>query len=266
MSAWSAKRQFTFFFVLILVFMTAAAGVIFWYWPRPSCQDGRQNQDESGVDCGGPPVGGCAAVCPFEARPVRVIWSRILSLVPPAAGLDAGVYDAAVLVENPNSNLALADLAYSLRVVDDDNLFITRLSGSLSLAPREQFLIFKTDIDVGRRRPARILADFNSPPRWRRSVDKPDLAVSDRRFVSSPVPLLQAKLTNQSLAAYGGIEVAAVLSDDQRNVFAASLTAMDELAPGETREISFSWPRPFPTVEPAFIDFYPHVATGDLIN
>src|SRR3989344_2409426 len=153
MSVWSAKRKLTFFFVLVLLCLAVAAGVFFWSWPRPSCQDGRQNQDESGVDCGGV----CAAVCQFEARPVRVIWSRILPL-------GAGAYDAAVLVENPNANLALEDLAYSLRVVDADNLFIVRINGSLSLAPREQWLIFRTNIDVGRRQPARILVDFNSPP------------------------------------------------------------------------------------------------------
>ncbi len=259
MSAWSARRQFTFFFILILLFLVAAAGVFFWSWPRPSCQDGRQNQDEAGVDCGGPPVGGCAAVCPFEARPVRVIWSRILPL-------GAGIYDAAVLVENPNANLMLADLAYSLRVVDDNNLFITRINDSLSLTPGEQRLIFKTNINVGRRRPARALVDFSQPPRWQRSAAKPDLAVSDRQFTPSPVPLLKAKLTNQSLAPYRGIEVAVVLSDDQHNAFAASLTTVAELAPGETREISFSWPRPFSIIEPAFIDFYPHVATGSVIN
>ncbi|MBI2048394.1 MAG: hypothetical protein HYT30_00485 [Parcubacteria group bacterium] len=259
MSVWSARRQITFFFVLVLLFIIAAAVVLFWYWPRPSCQDGRQNQDESGVDCGGPPVGGCAAVCQFEARPVRVIWSRILPL-------GADIYDGAVLVDNPNADLALTDLTYSLRVVDDDNLFITRMSGSLALAPREEFLIFKTDINVGRRRPARVLVDFSGPPRWRRSTAKPDLAVSDRQFTPGPIPLLKAKLTNQSLTAYRGLEVAVVLSDGEHNGFAASQTAVDELAPGETREISFSWPRPFPISEPAFIDFYPHVATASVID
>ncbi|MBI2097716.1 MAG: hypothetical protein HYT46_02180 [Candidatus Vogelbacteria bacterium] len=255
MSAWSARRQITFFFILILLFMAAAAGVLFWYWPRPDCQDGRQNQDESGVDCGG----GCSAVCPFEARSVQMIWSRILPL-------GAGVYDAAVLVENPNANLALTDLAYSLRVVDDDNLFITRISGSLSLAPGEQWLIFKTNINVGRRQPARVLVDFSSPSVWRRSAEKSNLSVSDRQFTPGPVPLLKAKLTNQSLMSYRDFEVAVVLSDDEHNGFAASQTAVSELAPGETKEISFSWPRPFSITAPAFIDFYPHVAIGNLVN
>lgn len=252
MSVWGARRQLFFFFLFLFILAAAAGGALWRFWPRPSCQDGRENQDESGVDCGGV----CAAVCPNEALAVKVMWARVMPL-------GAGVYDVAVLVENQNPDLILVNLPYNLRLVDEDNLFITRVTGVLALAPREQFVIFKTNVDVGRRQPARALFDFTGPPIWQRGRDNPELTVSDQRFTANP-PLLQARLVNNSLKPYRGIEIAAVLSDNLRNAFAASLTLVEELAPGETREISFSWPRPFAS-EPVFFDFYPHavVRSGD---
>lgn len=250
MSTWGARRQLTFFFFLLII-LTAVAGVGLWrFWPRPSCSDGKQNQNERGVDCGG----GCATVCPDEAEAVRVKWVRVLPL-------GAGVYDVAALVENPNPSFVLTQLPFNLRVVDKNNLFITRVLGALTLAPRESFLIFETNIDVGRLVPARAFLDFSGSPIWQKETAKPELTVADKDFTPAP-PLLHAKLVNNSLTTYRGIEVAATLADVDRNTFAASVTTVDNIAPGETREISFSWPRAFEN-EPVFIDFYPHVASSN---
>jgi len=249
MSTWGARHQLTFFFFLLLILAAIVAVGLWRFWPRPSCGDGRKNQNERGIDCGGV----CASVCPDEAETVRVKWARVLPL-------GAGIYDVAVLVENPNPNFVLANLPYNLRIVDKDNLFITRLVGTLALAPREQFLIFQTNIDVGRREPARAFLEFPGSPIWFRGTSKPELAVTDKHFTPKP-PLLKAKLVNNSLTAYRDVSVAVTLSDDERNTFAASATTVAEIAPGETREISFSWPRAF-IAEAVFIDLYPHVASS----
>lgn len=253
MSVWSVRRQLIFFFLAVL-FVAVLVAILLWrFWPESSCTDGRQNQNETGVDCGGV----CSAVCLNEVQPARVLWARILPL-------PGGAYDVAALVENPNPDLVLVSLPYNLRLFDDDNLFITRLAGRVALGPREQFIVFETNVNVGRRRPARARLDFSGQAIWQRGEDRLALVVTDRRFTASP-PLLEARLTNNSRRSYRGIRVAAVLSDDRRNAIAASLTAVEELAPGAAKEISFSWPGPL-AAEPAFIDFYPHVAIGNKDN
>ncbi|HEY4524491.1 MAG TPA: hypothetical protein VJL36_01925 [Candidatus Paceibacterota bacterium] len=259
MSNWGASRQLIFFLVILLIILAAAGAAGWYFWPRPSCADGRQNQNERGPDCGGV----CAAVCADEVQAVQVKWARVLTLVPPPASQSPGVYDVAALVENPNPNLTLLNWPYNLRIVDAANLFITRLTGTLTLSPNEKFLIFETNINVGRRIPARAFLDSAGPPRWRRSLDQDKLAVAitDRQFTPAP-PLLKAQLTNSSLVSYRDLKIAAVLSDGEQNAIAASVTAVGELAAGETKEISFSWPRPL-TSEPVLIDFYPHVALDD---
>ena len=254
MSAWGARRQLTFFFFILFTLAVEAGAALWWFWPRPSCHDGRVNQDERGVDCGGV----CPSVCPFEVKPVKVFWSRVLPL-------GVGAYDLAALGENPNSDFALVDVSYSLRYVDQNNLFINRVKGVLSLAPRERRALFVSNIDVGRRVPARAFLDFTTTPVWQRLTDKPELATSGPNFVNAPTPLLRANLKNSSLTDYRNLEVTTVLSDERRNAFAASATIVESLPVGETREISFSWPRPFP-VEPTFIDLYPHAAFRRDVN
>ena len=56
--SWAAKKQLTY----LLFALVAVAGLIAAIWlniTAPSCTDGKQNQDEQGIDCGGV----CAKEC-----------------------------------------------------------------------------------------------------------------------------------------------------------------------------------------------------------
>jgi hypothetical protein len=64
MISWSKKRQ-TFYIVTAMVFFILVVGlpVFFATYKPPSCSDGKQNQNEKGVDCGGP----CSVLCKASA-------------------------------------------------------------------------------------------------------------------------------------------------------------------------------------------------------
>ena len=232
----------------------ACAAVILW--PRASCQDGRRNQGEFGIDCGG----ACLTVCASEALPPRALWARVLPI-------GAGAYDLAALAANPNSDLRATRLPYEIKFVDQSNSLINSVRGELSLWPEENFPIFVSDIRVGKRVPARAYLGFTGAPRWERSSSSsPVLAspatgfvITDDNFTGAPAPILTARLTNNFLNPVSKIDVVVLLSDSEHNVFAASTTFIERLAPGETADISFTWPRPFLS-PPSFTDFYPHVA------
>ncbi|MEK7621717.1 MAG: hypothetical protein AAB415_00910 [Patescibacteria group bacterium] len=250
MASWSTRRQLTYFFGFFVVLILMASLAAFYFWPRATCDDGRRNQDELGTDCGG----GCLAVCPNEAIPIRAAWARVLPL-------GAEAYDLAAFVSNPNVDLRAVRLPYEIKFVDDKNVLINGVRGEVSLWPGEALPIFAPDINVGRRVPARAYLELTGSARFERSTStSPAITVTEDNFTATPAPLLNARLTNNSLKPVAQIEVAVLLSDAEHNAFAVNSTFVEQLGPNETKEISFNWPRPF-ALTPTFTEFYPHVAT-----
>jgi len=259
MASWSTRRQLIYFFIFLIVLIGGAVTTTVTFWPRASCQDGRQNQYERGVDCGGPLVGGCLSVCPNEALSVRALWTRVLSL-------GAGAYDLAAFVNNPNPDLRATHLSYEIKFVDQGNSLINSVQGELSLWPQEVFLIFVPDINVGKRIPVRAYIEFVGVPRWERSssssptlLSAASLTITNDKLTALPAPVLRARLTNNSSKPVSKIDVTVLLSDTEHNVLAANATFVERLGPNETTDISFTWPRPF-VLLPTFTEFYPHVA------
>ncbi len=249
MASWSTRRQLTYFFGFFAVVIAAGAFFASALWPRPSCSDGRRNQGELGIDCGGL----CSAVCTNEAQAVRALWARVLPI-------GAGVFDLVGFVRNPNPDLVAMRLPYEIKFVDADNSLINTVKGSVSLWPGEDYPIFFTDINAGRRIPTRAYLTFTGLPRWERSTStRPTLTVTGDTFSNEPTPIVKAKLTNNSPTSVSKIEIVVLLSDNQHNIFASNSTFVERLGAGESSEISFTWPRPF-AFPPTFTEFYTHVA------
>jgi hypothetical protein len=224
------------------------AALYYYYKPAPSCKDGAKNQDELGIDCGG----SCPQVCPVEIQDPRVLWSRVLEV-------GEGKYDSAVFIENPNPRHGIKQLDYTLRIVDKDNILIGDVAGQTFLNPKEQLVIFTSRLNVGLRVPARVIFEIANPPIWQK-IEKPmpKLTVVKKGFTNAPrSSQFIASITNDSLESLKNVEVVVVLSDIDGNAMAISSTFMETLDPGETKELSFTWPESL-AQEPTTIDLYPH--------
>ena len=247
MLSWSVRRRLLYLFLTIVLLGVVGGGLFWYYQPLPSCSDGKQNQDELGIDCGG----SCPQVCSIEIQDPRIVWSRLLKV-------GEGKYDSAVLVENPNPRHGIKRLNYTLRVVDKDNILIADIPGQTFLNPKEQFVIFNSRLNVGLRIPARAISEFTDPPVWQKIEQPiPKLTMVKKGFNNLPRPQLLASITNESLVSLKDIEVVVVLSDSDGNAIAVSSTFVETLDPDETRELSFTWPEPL-AAEPTTIDLYPH--------
>lgn len=249
MNSWAQRRKsyITGSFILIVL-----GGIFFSYQSTqagPTCSDGIRNQGEPAVDCGGP----CARVCPFEATPLSVLWSRVLRVT-------EGRYDIAALIENKNSFFGVAVLPYTIKIYDANDILIAEKKGETFANPHQRFVLFLPNIDTGKRIPEHIaleLGDFD----WRRvkaDYVAPTVSVEDKQLSSDPFPRLSATLTNSGLKPLVGLEVIAVLSDIDDNVLAVSRTEVGALARNESKEASFTWPESFGK-EAAIIDLYPRV-------
>ena len=152
--SWAAKKQLTY----LLFALIAVIASIFAVWlniTAPSCTDGKKNQDEKGVDCGGV----CAKECLGEIKDLAVLWSKPLQVV----GND---YDAVALVENRNLFLSAKSAKYEFKFYDHRNILIASREGEIFINPGQKFAIFENSIDAGSRKPAKVFLEFQKNINW----------------------------------------------------------------------------------------------------
>ncbi len=251
--SWARQRQLNYILIVLGFFVLVGLVIFFIYKPEPSCFDGRQNQAELGVDCGGV----CVLACSSQVRPLKISWTRPLKV-------SDGWYDLVAQVENLNPTLGNRDLPYTLSVYDADNVLITKRSGSTFINPNEIFLLFESRVETGAREAKKVFLEFPTSTPWEKvSPVEKDIYTERREFINEPKPLLHISVGNNSLRSYSNIEVVTVLSDVNNNAFAASKTIVDRLEPNTRQETYFTWPHSF-LAEPSYIDSYWRVNTFNL--
>ena len=238
--SWAWRRRLIYLSVLFVLFVVPVAVYLTRALYRPpTCFDGRQNQNELGVDCGGV----CELLCYAESVPPVVHWSRIFKV-------SDGVYIAAAYIENPNEAAQAVNKPYEMKVYDTEGVPIFTRQGVVSLDPREFTAIVETGILLGQLEAQRVqftwLGDAEG---WMRATAEPlALTVGRVNIVSSTTSQrVVGTIGNPTLQTFRNFEVAAIVYDASGNAIAVSKTYVDRLAPNESRELVFSWPRPFAT-------------------
>lgn len=232
---WRLKRQIFFLGIFVLIAGLIIAGLVWYFWPKPTCFDNRQNQGEEAADCGGP----CAKPCLGQVQDLSVLWVRIFKN-------KEGFYDAAALVQNPNLFAGLASLNYTFKIYDANNSLIAVRAGSSFVNPNEKQVFFESNISVGGRTPARAFLEFDREKNWKYiKKEKSFLSVAGKEFTNTPFPRLTAAVRNDSLFDAKDIYAAGMLYDGEGNVQAVSFTKIDLIQPSATQYAVFTWAQPF---------------------
>lgn len=249
---WRAKRQIIFFGIFVLIAALMVAGLVWYFWPKPTCFDNEQNQGEEGVDCGGP----CAEPCLGQMQDLSVLWVRIFKN-------KEGFYDAAALVQNPNLFAGLASLNYTFKIYDANNSLIAIKTRSSFVNPNEKQLFFEGNISVGSRIPTRAFLEFDQEKNWKYiKKEKSFLSIVSKEFINIPFPRLTAGIRNDALFDAKDIYAAGILYDSEGNAEAVSFTKIDFIAAGATQFANFTWVQPFEK-EPASTEI---IAITNLTN
>lgn len=233
--SWRTKRQLIFFgFFAILILLTAGV-VSYGLLPDPTCGDGKRNNDEEGIDCGGP----CRACVFEEPKDLLVLWTRYLQTRPQA-------YDVFALIENLNVSLGAGEVLYSFRLLDAEGSLITSRNGTAYVRPHETLLLVEPELDVGVRVPARITLSIK-PVVWTLQ-EKEELPLRiveiDQQF-SGERPRLRVVLLNDSLVDAADIDVAVLLTNSRGNAVGAGTSFVHYIAASGTAETVFTWVAPF---------------------
>jgi Mg-chelatase subunit ChlD len=219
-------------FVMALVYV-----YITEFYTPPTCFDGRQNNDELGVDCGG----GCVRICAFTVAEPTVRWARSFAVTD-------GQYNAVAYVENSNREAATPALRYTFSLYDEQGL-ITERSGETILPPNNVYPIFEGRIQTGNRVPTRTFIELEPAELWQpATAGREQFSVLDRALRGADgKPRLTAMVRNTDLEEVREVEVVATILDAEGNALNASRTFVENFAPRSDTEVVFTWLEPIAT-------------------
>lgn len=236
MSMWRNRRRALIVLILLTAFLVLIVLPV-WLLTReaPTCFDGKQNQGEAGIDCGG----SCALMCRHQVQPLKIIWAKMFPI-------RKGSYDVVAYVENQNVAAGAPRIPYTAKLFDASGTVIAERSGETFALPNERFAIFAGNILSGEKVPAEgsieIAADF---PWVVATAPKKQIVVSDKVLVGTDkVPKLSALLANGELETLRNIEVTVVIYDVTGNSVAVSTTKVAKIQDKGTEKIVFTWPAP----------------------
>jgi len=232
--SWTAKKQLTY----LLAFLVLVMGVVTFFVLKivaPTCFDGKQNQKEKGVDCGGT----CSQECLGAIRGLTVLWSKPLKI-------SESKYDAVALVENRNLFLSAKLVKYQFKFYDDRNILIATRDGEIFVNPSQKFAIFESNIDAGARKPAKVFLEFQKDIKWEiYKEENLGLVIVDKEYKNDPRPSISATLENKTLANVKGIYAVAIIYDEIGNAIASSATKIKEIRKESSVGLFFTWPENF---------------------
>ncbi|MDO8565327.1 MAG: hypothetical protein Q7R67_01785, partial [bacterium] len=222
------------------VFILICIPVFFLFYRTPTCFDGKLNGDETGLDCGG----SCQMLCRAESLPI------ILKGDPRVLTVATSTYEVVALLENPNNTADIYKAGYTLKLYDVTSAIPVKVIEGETYVPKgATFAIFEGpfNLEAGIV-PARATLEWDTASLiWQKTnYEYPEVVVKDivlARQDSSP--RLEATVENLSLENVANVDLVALISDAQGNIFAASKTFLDSLPARGESSVVFTWPRPF---------------------
>lgn len=252
MISWSSRRK-----IIISSWILFGAVIIivipgfFLFYEKSTCFDGKKNQNEIGVDCGG----SCALLCQSNFLKPIVDWSRVFKV-------SDGIYNALTYLINPNVGAGVERFEYKFTLYDDKNVVIAERYGFSSLPPGRPTAVFEGNILTGEKIPVRTVFEITSALVWNKvESSAPDLKIASQEFTGGNGPRLKAVVENKSLVPIVNFEIIALLYDSNDNALASSRTIVDFLAPSSSKTVYFTWRFPIPS-EVVRIEIKPKLYPG----
>ncbi len=251
--SWAAKRR------LVILIILGALGIaiisvvlISTFTKAPSCTDRTQNQEESGIDCGGP----CPYLCTTDTQPPTVLFTKALPNT-------LGRTDVIAVVENKNARAAARAVPYRLTLFGKDQLLIQDVTGTIDLPPGTKVPVYIPGIVSGQQVATRAFITLDEDaPRWYSSSREEfinPLVASALQTGTEMSPRIEAKISNPSTSPLFQILVIAMVKDIEGNIIAASQTIVPHIEPQGEEVAVFTWNTSF-TAPVGVIDVVPVVS------
>ena len=235
------QRKQTIIISIIAVFLIAVlvSAYFIWFYEGATCSDGKQNQKEDGIDCGGP----CGFSCErLTIKNPQVEWTK-------AVELKDSRYDLAAKITNPNPNFGLAQMDYTFSVLDEAGQLIVAQSGRSFLLPGQTKYLVESNLFLGEA-PAKIELKIQEvdKSKWQKITQdykEPEIYIHDKQIkvAESESEQTQASgiIKNNSDFDFDKILVSVILYDEDKNIVGINKTEARTVLAGEDRYFSVLW-------------------------
>lgn len=188
---------------------------------KASCFDDRQNQNETGIDCGG----ACTPCAIKNLEPLRISAPLLLSL---GSGRTVLLAD----IVNPNRDFGASRFEYAIKIFGNDGRLLQTISREESIYSSERRYIYNADIEVTREKIGEVRIIIGSME-WRPTSEiiRPSLSLrgDPATEIGTSAIRVRGTLVNQSSLGARNVRIIAVLRSDSEEHLFASQTIIDSL-------------------------------------
>lgn len=225
--------------IYFILFISFAFLLYFLIKPDPTCYDGKKNQYEKGIDCGGP-----CKPCEkgIDAEDLVIDKTYFLS-----GGNNT--YDLVAKISNPNYDLGAKKFQYAFALKDSYGRIISTREGSSYIFPGDSRYIIELGLVTENNLMPSEAEIKISEVEWKNALGeaKPKIDTIDKKFGKASVgDGYEAKglMRNESGFDLERIDIAIILKDANGDIVGINKTFKDSLRIKEEREFLFSWPYP----------------------
>ena len=245
---WASKRKLIIIGVIsVVVALCAGAIWYFFFHTPPSCIDGKQNQQEEGIDCGG----SCTYLCTASQAAPSVRFVRAFSPLP-------GRTDVIAYVDNPNTNAEAYQAPYTIELYNDQNVLVAKTQGVVDLPALSTAPVFVPQLFSGSEVVSHAFLTFaSSGIHWIKAAPLAK-TLETQNIVYSPgeTPRVTATVYNKTAEPRLRAYFVATLFGVDGKALASSATIVDVIPAQGTNSLVFTWPTPI-TEAVARVDIMP---------
>ncbi len=225
------------YFVIFIIFIGLITSLVI---SKPTCFDGKQNQNEEGIDCGGP----CEACLKELVGKDLIVKSAYI-----VYGED-GKYDIVADIHNPNALYGGKEVYYTVEILGGDGSVLASRNSKTFILPNENKYIVEVGMKTNQK-PTSVKVTINNVD-WIKftKFDSPHILVKNQRFglVKNGMNYAEAfgLVSNDSPYDFHNVVVNVILEDERGLPVAVNKTEMRTLDSDSQREFRLVWPHKFP--------------------
>lgn len=204
-----------YLFILALIFFGA---YLKFLKSDPTCFDGKKNQNEEGVDCGG----SCGKIClPSTIRDLKISETKIFLLEDNRATFFG-------IISNPNNDYAVKNFSYKINILKPGASSTQITSGFSHIYPNDKtYLIFPNAYYVSSPSDKIEIVLENLDWEQKENFEKPAVFVKDYKVTETEEGIsIDGEVSNDTFETFSEVKIYAVLKNRFENPIGASFTSV----------------------------------------